>query len=149
MDQANQLQIHATCVELGGAGVLLLGESGSGKSDLALRLIDAGGRLVADDRTDLHRDGVRLIASPPATIAGRIEVRGLGIVPVTHVGASAISLAVHLVAADRVERMPPAQHRSWLGVDIPLIALDPFQASAAAKVRLAARQAACGRMFAA
>lgn len=149
VDQEKQLQIHASCVELGGTGVLLLGDSGSGKSDLALRLIDAGGRLVADDRTDLRREGTRLIASPPATIAGRIEVRGLGIVPVAHVACSPVVLAVDLVAPDRVERMPAAQYRSWLGIDIPLVALDPFQASAAAKIRLAAREAARGRMFAA
>ena len=143
------MQIHASCVELGGTGVLLLGESGSGKSDLALRLIDAGARLVADDRTELRRDGTRLIASPPATIAGRMEVRGVGIVPVAHVAECAVGLAVDLVASDRVERLPPAQSRGWLGVDLPLLALDPFEASAPAKIRLAAREAARGRLFAA
>jgi HPr kinase/phosphorylase len=149
VEQTKHLQIHASCVELGGTGVLLLGESGSGKSDLALRLIDAGARLVADDRTDLHRDGARLIASAPATIAGRIEVRGLGIVPVAHVARTLIALAVDLVAPDRVERMPAAQSRGWLGIDVPLVALNPFEASAAAKVRLAAREATRGRLFAA
>ncbi len=149
VDHTNQLQIHASCVELGGTGILLLGDSGSGKSDLALRLIDAGARLVADDRTDLHRDGARLIASAPATIAGRIEVRGVGIVPVAHVARSPVVLAVDLVGPDRVERMPAAQYRTWLDIDVPLVALDPFQASAVAKVRFAAREAACGRMFAA
>lgn len=126
-----------------------MGESGSGKSDLALRLIDAGGRLVADDRTELRRDGTRLIASSPATIAGRIEVRGVGIVPVAHVGHSVVGLAVDLVGPDRVERMPPARSRAWLGIDTPLLALDPFAASAVAKLRLAAREAARGRLFAA
>jgi HPr kinase/phosphorylase len=149
VNQDQHLQIHASCVELAGAGVLLLGESGSGKSDLALRLIDSGGRLVADDRTELRRDGARLVASPPAAIAGRIEVRGLGIVPVTYVAQTAIGLAVDLVAPDRVERLPAAQNRNWLGVDIPLLALNPFEASAAAKVRLAVREAAHGRLFAA
>lgn len=149
MDQTKHLQIHASCVELGGTGVLLLGDSGSGKSDLALRLIDAGGRLVADDRADLHRDGARLIATAPAAIAGRIEVRGLGIVPVTHVARAPVALAVDLVAADKVERMPSLQSRSWLGIDIPLLALYAFEASAAAKIRLAAREAARGHLFAA
>jgi HPr kinase/phosphorylase len=143
------MQIHASCVELGGTGVLLLGESGSGKSDLALRLIDAGARLVADDRTELRRDGTRLIASPPATIAGRMEVRGVGIVPLTHVAECAVGLAVALVAPDRVERLPSAQSRAWLGIDMPLLALDPFEASAPAKIRLAVREAARGRLFAA
>jgi HPr kinase/phosphorylase len=145
----SHIQIHASCVELGGTGVLLLGQSGSGKSDLALRLIDAGGRLVADDRTELQRDGARLIASPPATIAGRIEVRGVGIVPVAHVGQSVVGLAVDLVKPERVERLPSAQSRAWLGVEMPLLALDPFEASAVAKIRLAAREASCGRLFAA
>jgi HPr kinase/phosphorylase len=143
------IQIHASCVELGGTGVLLLGESGSGKSDLALRLIDAGGRLVADDRTDLRRNGDRLIASAPATIAGRIEIRGVGIVPLTHVAEATVGLAIDLVAPERVERLPAAQNRGWLGIDVPLLALAPFEPSAAAKVKLAAREAARGRLFAA
>jgi serine kinase of HPr protein (carbohydrate metabolism regulator) len=143
------IQIHASCVELGGTGVLLLGESGSGKSDLALRLIDAGGRLVADDRTDLHRRDAKLMASSPAAIAGRIEIRGVGIVPLTHVSEAPVGLAVDLVAPDRVERLPVAQSRAWLGIDVPLLALAAFESSAAAKVRLAAREAARGRLFAA
>jgi HPr kinase/phosphorylase len=143
------IQIHASCVELGGTGVLLLGQSGSGKSDLALRLIDAGARLVADDRTELRRDGARLIASPPPTIAGRMEVRGVGIVPLAHVAECVVGLAVDLVASARVERLPAAQSRAWLGIDLPLLALDPFEASAPAKLRLAVREAARGRLFAA
>lgn len=145
----SHIQVHASCVELGGTGVLLLGESGSGKSDLALRVIDSGGRLVADDRTELRRDGARLLARAPATIAGRIEVRGVGIVPIAHVAESVIGLAVDLVASDRVERLPVSQHRTWLGVDIPVLSLDPFEASAAAKIRIAVREAARGRLFAA
>jgi HPr kinase/phosphorylase len=149
VDQTKPLQIHASCVELGGVGILLLGASGSGKSDLALRLIDAGARLVADDRTDLHRDGERLIASVPAAIAGRIEVRGLGIVPVAHVASAPVGLAVDLVGPERIERLPPPRFRTWLGTDVQLLALNPFEASAAAKVRLAAREAMRGRLFAA
>ena len=72
-------QIHATCVDIEGAGVLLLGPSASGKSDLALRLMDGGARLVADDRVDLALEDGRLVASAPKDIASRIEVRGLGI----------------------------------------------------------------------
>lgn len=145
----SHIQIHASCVELGGIGVLLLGQSGSGKSDLALRLIDAGGRLVADDRTDLHLRGDRLMASSPAPIAGKIEVRGVGIVPLTHVAEAPVGLAIELVASENVERLPAAQCRNWLGIDVPLLALAPFESSATAKVRLAAREAAYGRLFAA
>jgi serine kinase of HPr protein (carbohydrate metabolism regulator) len=143
------IQIHASCVELGGTGVLLLGDSGCGKSDLALRLIDAGGSLVADDRTDLNRKGDRLMASAPARIAGKIEIRGVGIVPLTHVAEAPVGLAIDLVTPERVERLPAAQGRSWLGIDVPLLALAPFESSAAAKVRIAAREAARGRLFAA
>ncbi|MHA1114324.1 MAG: HPr kinase/phosphorylase, partial [Alphaproteobacteria bacterium] len=74
--------VHATCVSLWGAGILLRGPSGSGKSDLALRLIDGGAVLVADDQVSLElRDG-GLFASPPAATAGKLEVRGVGIVTV-------------------------------------------------------------------
>ena len=133
-------QIHATCVEVAGAGVLLLGASGTGKSDLALRLIDAGARLVADDRTDLLRRDGELYASAPDSIAGRIEVRGLGIVAVPAVAQTRVRLAVELVGPDLVERLPEARQRDFLGVSVPLLALDPFTASSAAKIRLAARQ---------
>jgi HPr kinase/phosphorylase len=143
------IQIHASCVELGGTGVLLLGESGSGKSDLALRLIDAGGRLVADDRTDLHRKDAKLVASSPAPIAGRIEIRGVGIVALTHIAEASVGLAIDLVPPDRVERLPAAQSRAWLGIDVPLLALAAFESSAAAKIRIAVREAARGRLFAA
>ncbi len=133
-------QIHATCVEVAGAGVLLLGASGTGKSDLALRLIDEGARLVADDRTDLLRRDGGLYASAPETIAGRIEVRGLGIVAVPAVAEARVRLAIELVEPAAVERLPEARQRDFLGVSVTLLALDPFAASSAAKVRLAARQ---------
>ena len=72
--------VHASTVATGGRAVLLSGPSGSGKSDLALRLIDRGFTLVSDDQTVVMREGDRLIASAPPTIAGKLEVRGLGIV---------------------------------------------------------------------
>ena len=146
---ASTLQIHASCVELGGIGVLLLGASGSGKSDIALRLIDGGARLVADDRTDLVRDGARLFASAPPSIAGRMEVRGVGIVALAHVARSPVGLAVDLIAPDAVERLPEARTHAWLGVEVPALALAPFESSAAAKIRLAVREAQQGRLFAA
>jgi serine kinase of HPr protein (carbohydrate metabolism regulator) len=118
----------------------LLGASGTGKSDLALRLIDQGARLVADDRTDLLRREGELYASAPQTIAGRIEVRGIGILAVPAVTSARVRLAVELVEPGDVERLPDARQREFLGVSVPLVALDPFAASSAAKVRLAARQ---------
>jgi len=142
-------QIHATCVELAGIGVLLRGPSGSGKSDLALRLIDGGARLVADDRTDLAAENGVLVASSPRTIAGRIEVRGVGLVSLPSVGRCRVGLAVDLAAAADVERLPDPRHCTYLGIELPLIALAPFECSAAAKLRIAAREAARGRLAAA
>ena len=142
-------QIHATCVELAGIGVLLCGPSGSGKSDLALRLIDTGARLVADDRTDLAAENGALIASSPRTIAGRIEVRGLGLVSLPNIERCRVGLAVDLQAVADVERLPPARHRSYLGIELPLVVLAPFECSATAKLRMAARAAARGPLAAA
>src|SRR6185503_6471150 len=100
------VQVHATCVALDGKAVLLRGPSGSGKSDLALRLIDGGARLVADDRVDLEREGSRILASAPPAIAGVIEARGLGLLRVGCVGRTPLSLVVDLVPAESVERLP-------------------------------------------
>ncbi len=142
-------QIHATCVELAGIAVLLRGPSGSGKSDLALRLIDGGARLVADDRTDLVAESGVLLASSPHPIAGRIEVRGVGLMSLPNISRSRVGLAVDLRPAADIARLPDAQHCSYLGIELPLIALAPFECSAAAKLRMAAREAARGRLAAA
>ena len=133
------VQVHGTCVELAGMGVLLRGPSGSGKSDLALRLIDRGARLVADDRVDLRVLGSALIATAPEPIAGRMEVRGIGIIDIPAVAETRLGLVVDLVAPQATERLPEPNACTFLGVRVPLIALAPFEASAAAKVRLAAR----------
>lgn len=130
-------RIHATCVDIGGAGVLLLGPSASGKSDLALRLMDGGARLVADDRADLALEDGRLVASAPKDIAGRIEVRGLGILEFDALEKTPVALAVDLVPPDEVERVPEPATVDFLGVAVPLVRLAPFEASAAAKVRAA------------
>ena len=148
MAQPLTIQIHASCVEVSGLGVLLRGVSGSGKSDLALRLIDAGARLVADDRTDLAIEGGALVASSPRTIAGRLEIRGVGIVEVPSVAMTRVGLAADLVAPAEVARLPEARHCRYLGLDIPLIAVAPFESSAAAKLRFAVREAARDRLAA-
>ena len=77
------VQVHATCIDVDGVGVLLRGPPGSGKSDLALRLISDGARLVADDRAELTVDSGQITVSPPSEIAGLIEVRGLGVLRFT------------------------------------------------------------------
>ena|SRR5919197_331819 len=133
------LLVHGTCVAVDGRGVLLRGPPGAGKSDLALRLIDGGALLVADDQTRIAADGDRLVASAPPTIAGRIEVRGLGIVEAPGVASAPLGLVIDLVAAGEVERLPPPRTCTLLGRSLPCLALAPFEASAAAKVRIAVR----------
>ena len=129
--------VHASCVALEGSGVLLRGAPGAGKSDLALRLIEDGARLVADDQVALTNSGGVLLAAPPARIAGLLEVRGIGIVSMDFVPRCPVRLVVDLVAPDAVERMPAAARVTLSGHRLPRIALAPFEASAPAKVRLA------------
>ena len=129
--------VHGTTVALEGQGVLLRGPSGSGKSDLALRLIDSGAHLVADDQTELTRNADVLIAGSPASIVGRMEVRGVGILGVPAVPSAPLRLVVDLVAPDRVERLPRPQFCEYLQCSLPLLALAPFEASTPAKIRLA------------
>ncbi len=129
-------RVHATCVALGDHGALLLGPSGSGKSDLALRLIDAGALLVADDQVALLvRDG-RLVASPPPHLPSLLEVRGVGLVPLPRRAEVALSAAFSLRPGGHTERLPEPAIWRHTGVAIPLYTVDPEAASAAARVRL-------------
>jgi serine kinase of HPr protein (carbohydrate metabolism regulator) len=132
--------VHASCVAIDGHAVLLFGPSGAGKSDLALRLIDRGARLVSDDYTRLAAIEGRLVATAPATIAGRIEVRGIGIVEMPALAQAPVLLAIDL--ADAPERLPPdpLPTRDILGIPLPLLALSPLEASAPIKVELAVRR---------
>lgn len=128
--------VHASTVALDGRAVLITGLSGSGKSDLALRLLDRAFVLVSDDRTILRRDGTRLIASAPPNIAGKLEVRGIGIVELDHVESVPVALLVEL--SGDIQRMPDVDsRRPILGVDLPLVHIDAMTASAPSKVSLA------------
>jgi serine kinase of HPr protein (carbohydrate metabolism regulator) len=132
-------QVHASCVAIGHVGILLRGAVGAGKSDLALRLVDSGAVLVADDRVDLVAAGGRLTASAPATLAGKLEVRGLGVVAVPFLRRATVGLVVDLVAPDLIERVPEPRDCTVLGVRLPLLTVAPFETSASAKLRLAVR----------
>jgi serine kinase of HPr protein (carbohydrate metabolism regulator) len=138
-------QVHGTCIEVAGIGVLLRGAEGSGKSDLALRLIDGGARLVADDRVDLRPGAGDLWASAPAALAGRLEVRGIGIMAVPTVASARLGLVCDLVVAE-IERIPSRLSAELEGVSLPLLSVAPFEASTPAKVRLAARALVRGIM---
>jgi len=127
---------HASTVARDGRAVMITGPSGSGKSDLALRLLDQGFRLVSDDQTIVSRDGDRLLASAPPTIAGRMEIRGIGIVDMDAVTDVPVALVVELTS--EIRRLPDdSRERPILGVGVPLVSVDAMTASAAAKVAVA------------
>ena len=130
-------QVHGSCVEIAGTGVLLRGPSGSGKSDLALRLIDGGARLVADDRVDLMIEDAGLVASAPVALSGMIEVRGVGLARLPAIARARIGMVIDLVDHDAVERLPDPAVCTLLGIDVRQLRLAAHSASAAAKVRLA------------
>ena len=153
--------VHATSLLLGAAAapfggphdiaVLLLGASGSGKSDLALRLIAAGARLVSDDQTSLSVEQGRLVARAPERLTGLLEIRGVGIVAVGAAQSGPIALVVKL-QSEPPDRLPEPDVYNPPGLQLadpaPVIRLDPFESSAAAKVAAAACAAALGRFVA-
>lgn len=119
-----------------GRAVMITGLSGSGKSDLALRLLDCGFSLVSDDRTVVKREGTRLIAAAPVNIAGKLEIRGIGIVDVPHVENIPLALLVELTGD--IPRLPDDnRERPILGIQLPLVNVDAMTASAPSKVALA------------
>lgn len=151
--KARTVNVHASCVCLGSAGstfgvdedagVLLFGKTGAGKSDLTLRLVATGARLVADDRTELFLRGGCLYAKPPRSLAGLIEVRGVGIVSVPYVDETKVVLALELVRRpkrlpDPANYVPPRALKAPLTIKIPLLRLAALEASAPAKVAVAA-----------
>lgn len=123
------MQIYGSCAVREGAGVLLVGPPGSGKSDLLLRLLDRGFALVADDRIDIE-DG---IARAPALLRGLLEIRGLGIVRLPYVAEVRLALAVCLDSSGA--RLPEPARYPTLG--LPQVSVDATRAAAPAIVALA------------
>lgn len=132
---------HATCLRVGAHGVLLRGPSGSGKSDLAFRLIRGiwAAELIADDQVLIEASDGQLFASAPIALAGLIELRGLGLLQMPYLPCAALHLAVDLVPRDDVPRMPDPAALRLCGLELPRIALHAFDASAPDKLGLAAQ----------
>lgn len=131
------LLLHASCIALNGRGVLFRGCSGAGKSDLALRLIDRGGVLVSDDQVEVSDSPEGPVASPPKNIAGKIEVRGLGIVSMSYRGRCPLFLVVDLVDHEDIERLPKETTTDLMGYKIRWLVLHAFDGSAPIKVQMA------------
>ena len=133
-------KVRGTCVEVEGLGVLFRGPAGSGKSDLALRLIDGGARLIADDYTELSPENATLMARAPDTIRYLLEVRGVGVLKINGPLQAELGVVIDLVTADQVERLPEDESIELLGIRVPLFRLAPLEASSPAKVRLVVRR---------
>lgn len=136
-DAIHKVCIHASCVALSGRGVLLMGPSGVGKSDVAMRLIDGGAELVSDDRTDLWVQGDTLLAAPPPTLAGLLEIRPVGLVRLPFRDKETpVALCVALHAEDeQLERLPQALYHSLLDQKVRKIDLPGRAASTPAVIR--------------
>lgn len=127
---------HASCVELDGKAIIIEGPSGSGKSDLSLRLIDAGAKLVSDDYVDIREENNSLIGYGPPNIEGLIEVRGIGLVEVEHIKSSPLYLSLELKPRDEIERLPEAEYFEMHDIQIPNYKFDAFSVSAIVKIKL-------------
>ena len=131
--------LHASCVAKAGRAILISGRSGSGKSDLALRLIDRGADLVSDDYTIVRRVGGQLVASAPANIRNKLEIRGLGLLEFHSETDAPVCLAIEL--SENVDRLPETpEFRIIAGVQVPVIRLNSLEASAPVKVEVALAQ---------
>ncbi len=133
--------VHASCVTIPHTShaVLLTGQSGSGKSDLALRLIHMGGELVSDDQVGIYSENGYLYACPPQTLAGKLEVREVGIIEIPYRSTARIVMVVELVSAQEVERLPERHQKQLQGCELPLYRLHAFHASAPYKIIAASR----------
>ncbi|MDD5585969.1 MAG: HPr kinase/phosphatase C-terminal domain-containing protein [Alphaproteobacteria bacterium] len=130
--------IHASCVAFDGRGVLLAGDPGAGKSEIALCLIEAGAKLVSDDQTALHVENGRLIAAPPASIAGLIEVRHVGLLRLPYCPSAPVMLYVDLVPdTAKLERMPESERVFLLDQPVRRLSLSSHESATPVKIRAA------------
>ncbi|MGB0934980.1 MAG: HPr kinase/phosphorylase [Alphaproteobacteria bacterium] len=141
------MNLHGTCVIINGLGILLRGPSGSGKSDLALRLLHEGGKLISDDQVTLESMMGQLIARPPRSIMGQMEVRGVGVIPVNYESQAPVEYIFDMTPHDKIERTPEKATENILGVEVPVAKIDPFAASSVAKVNYLLKSLKKGKAF--
>ena len=129
-------QFYATAVTYCGFGILIRGPSGSGKSDLALRLIDDGAGLVADDQVVIKAVGQELYLSPPDRLSGLIEVRGVGVIKIEYVRDIRLCLIVELDPRNEIQRIPKIKEELIKKIPVPVINMDAFESSVLAKIKI-------------
>lgn len=140
------MTIHGSCAAREGEGVLLLGPPGAGKSDLLLRLLGRGWSLVADDQVALLAVGGELFAAAPQALAGRLEVRGLGILSgLASTGPARLRLVLECRPREAVPRLPLPSRWQALGVSLPAMPIAALDASAPDKASMAL-EVALGRL---
>jgi len=132
----NTQLLHSTCVEINGKAALISGKPGSGKTSLAIQLIDRGALLVADDQTIVSLEGKTLIASPPPALKGFIEVRGVGICPFPYQEKSSLALCVEICEEEDIERLPKPLFICYYNIEVRLLKLKKFDPLGAIKVEL-------------
>lgn len=128
-------RVHATAVAIEGRAVLIRGRPGAGKSDLALRLVDRGAKLVSDDATLLRRRARHMLCLSVPGFEGLLEARGLGMVRVPHVHSAPLSVIVSLGIP--TERLPASPRRRLGRYAVPEIILDPARPAAPIHVEMA------------
>ena len=133
-------KVYGTCVEIEGIGVLFRGPTGCGKSDLALRLIDEGAKLISDDYTEISNKNSSLAAQAPKNIRSLLEIRGIGVVKIKSNTRVKLSAIIDLVKVGQIERMPQEKKVNLCGVNIPVFHLNAYEASCVAKVRIIIRK---------